>query len=133
MVFRRTSNGTLWLTYRQIDYISMLGVDITIDNQFLHHTVESDDVVLATKLDRPGRDTANMINLIKEFDSLGVAERFLDDGISTEGKMGKMVTTILSAVAQGERQRILDMRKVGKRLSDGTIHAQQSVIIGHAA
>ena len=41
-----------------------------------------------------------MINLIKKLDSLGVAVRFLDDGISTEGEMGKMVVTILSAVAQ---------------------------------
>jgi DNA invertase Pin-like site-specific DNA recombinase len=36
-----------------------------------------------------------MIQLIKEFDELGVAVRFLDDGISTEGTMGKMVVTIL--------------------------------------
>ena len=39
---------------------------------------------------------------------MGVAIRFLDDGISTEGTMGKMVVTILSAVAQAERQRILE-------------------------
>lgn len=45
---------------------------------------------IVTKLDRLGRDTADMINLIKEFDSLGVAVRFLDDGISTEGEKGKM-------------------------------------------
>jgi DNA invertase Pin-like site-specific DNA recombinase len=46
--------------------------------------------------------------LIKEFDAVGVSVRFLDDGISTEGTMGKMVVTILSAVAQAERQRILE-------------------------
>ena len=37
-----------------------------------------------------------MIQLIKEFDENGVAIRFLDDGISTEGTMGNMVVTILS-------------------------------------
>lgn len=52
------------------------------------------------KLDRLGRDTADMIQLIKEFDALGVAVRFIDDGISTDGEMGKMIVTILSAVAQ---------------------------------
>jgi DNA invertase Pin-like site-specific DNA recombinase len=57
--------------------------------------VEKGDVILVTKLDRLGRDTADMIQLIKEFDELGVAVRFLDDGISTEGTMGKMVVTIL--------------------------------------
>ena len=44
-------------------------------------------------------------NLIKEFNNQKVAVRFLDDGISTEGSMGKMVVTILSAVAVAERHR----------------------------
>ena len=70
--------------------------------------VEKGDVILVKKLDRLGRDTADMIQLIKEFDENGVAIRFLDDGISTEGTMGKMVVTILSAVAQAERERILE-------------------------
>jgi DNA invertase Pin-like site-specific DNA recombinase len=55
-----------------------------------------------------------MIQLIKEFDELGVAVRFLDDGISTEGTMGEMVITILSAVAQAERQRILERTNEGR-------------------
>lgn len=73
--------------------------------------VEEGDVILVKKLDRLGRDTADMIALIKEFDSIGVAIRFLDDGISTEGKM---VVTILSAVAQAERQRILERTNEGR-------------------
>lgn len=76
--------------------------------------VEQSDVILVTKLDRLGRDTADMIQLIKDFDNLGVALRFLDDGISTEGTMGKMVVTILSAVAQAERQRILERTNEGR-------------------
>jgi DNA invertase Pin-like site-specific DNA recombinase len=45
--------------------------------------VEEGDVILVKKLDRLGRDTADMIQLIKEFDAQGVAVRFIDDGIST--------------------------------------------------
>ncbi|MEM9400624.1 MAG: recombinase family protein [Verrucomicrobiota bacterium] len=82
--------------------------------QLLRVKVEQGDVILVTKLDRLGRDTANMIQLIKEFDNLGVALRFLEDGISTEGTMGKMVVTILSAVAQAERQRILERTNEGR-------------------
>ena len=63
-----------------------------------------------------------MIHLIKEFDKLGVALRFLDDGISTEGSMGKMVVTILSAVAQAERQRIME------RTNEGRIEAKKKGI-----
>jgi DNA invertase Pin-like site-specific DNA recombinase len=55
-----------------------------------------------------------MITLIKEFDQLGVPIRFIDDGISTEGVMGKMVVTILSAVAQAERHRILERTNEGR-------------------
>lgn len=76
--------------------------------------VEEGDVILVKKLDRLGRDTADMIQLIKHFDDMGVAVRFLDDGISTEGAMGKMVVTILSAVAQAERQRILERTNEGR-------------------
>ena len=56
-----------------------------------------------------------MIQLIKEFDQLGVSVRFLDDGISTEGHMGKMIVTILSAVADAERQRILERTNEGRQ------------------
>lgn len=76
--------------------------------------VEEGDVILVKKLDRLGRDTVDMIQLIKEFDKLGVAVRFLDDGIGTEGEMGKMVVTILSAVAQAERHRILERTNEGR-------------------
>ena len=82
--------------------------------KLLRVKVEEGDLILVKKLDRLGRDTADMIQLIKEFDEMGVAIRFLDDGISTEGTMGKMVVTILSAVAQAERQRILERTNEGR-------------------
>ncbi|CUB06734.1 MULTISPECIES: recombinase family protein [Marinomonas] len=82
--------------------------------RLLRLKVEEGDVILVKKLDLLGRDTADMIQLIKEFDEMGVAIRFLDDGISTEGTMGKMVVTILSAVAQAERQRILERTNEGR-------------------
>lgn len=85
----------------------------------LQMKVEKGDVILVTKLDRLGRDTTDMIQLIKEFDVMGVSIRFLDDGISTEGVMGKMVVTILTAVAQAERQRILE------RTNEGRIEAKR--------
>lgn len=81
----------------------------------LRMKVEDGDVILVKKLDRLGRDTADMIQLIKEFDSQGVAVRFIDDGICTDGDMGKMVVTILSAVAQAERQRILERTNEGRQ------------------
>lgn len=83
--------------------------------QTLLMKVEKGDQVLVKKLDRLGRDTADMINLIKEFDDMGVGVRFIDDGINTEGEMGRMVVTILSAVAQAERHRILERTNEGRQ------------------
>ena len=82
--------------------------------KLLRLKIEKGDLILVKKLDRLGRDTLDMIQLIKEFDAMGVAIRFLDDGISTEGAMGKMVVTILAAVAQAERQRILERTNEGR-------------------
>ena len=82
--------------------------------RLLRVKVEEGDVILVKKLDRLGRDTADMIQLIKEFDDMKVSIRFLDDGISTEGTMGKMVVTILAAVAQAERSRILERTNEGR-------------------
>ncbi len=52
-------------------------------------------------------DTADMIQLIKEFDAQSAAFRCIDDGIRINGEMGQMVVTILFVVAQTERRRIL--------------------------
>lgn len=82
--------------------------------QTLRIKVEEGDIILVKKLDRLGRDTADMIQLIKEFNAKGVSIRFLDDGISTEGSMGKMVVTILAAGAQAEKQRILERTNEGR-------------------
>ena len=82
--------------------------------QTLQVKVEQGDVILVTKLDRLGRDTADMIQIIKYFDEMKVYIRFLDDHISTEGTMGKMVVTILSAVAEAERARILERTNEGR-------------------
>ncbi|ROR15280.1 resolvase-like protein [Erwinia sp. JUb26] len=80
----------------------------------LRMKVEEGDVILVKRLDCLGRDTADMIQLIKQFDAQGMAVRFIDNGISTDGVMGKMVVTILSAIALGERQRILERTNEGR-------------------
>lgn len=73
------------------------------------------DVLLVTKLDRLGRNTGDMIAIIDSLYQRNISVRFLDDGISTEGTMGKMVVTILAAVAQAERERILERTNEGRR------------------
>jgi DNA invertase Pin-like site-specific DNA recombinase len=75
---------------------------------------EKDDVILCTKMDRMGRNTADMIHIVDACYKKGIAIRFLENGLSTEGSMGKMVIQILAAVAEPERKRILERTNEGR-------------------
>lgn len=76
--------------------------------------VERGDKILITKLDRLGRNTLEMITIIEEFKQQGVEIEFIDEGLKTGGTMGDMVVTILSAVAQAERDRIMERTREGR-------------------
>ena len=73
---------------------------------------EKDDI---TKMDRLGRNTADMIRIVDTCYKKGIAIRFLENGLSTEGTMGKMVIQILAAVAEAERERILERTNDGRQ------------------
>ncbi len=76
--------------------------------------VKDGDVILVTRLDRLGKDTIDMINLINKFNALNVGIRFLENSISTEGATGKMVITILAAVAEAEKSRLVERTSEGR-------------------
>lgn len=80
--------------------------------------LEPGDALLITRIDRLGRNTLDMLTLTKQLEDMKVAVRFLEDGISTDGIMGKMVMTIIAALAEGERRRILE------RINEGKLEAQ---------
>lgn len=75
---------------------------------------EKDDIILCTKMDRLGHNTADMIKIVDTCHKTGIAIRFLENGLSTEGTMGKMVIQILAAVAEAERARILERTNEGR-------------------
>lgn len=81
--------------------------------QMLRLKVGKGDVIIVKKLDRLGRNILDMLELVNTFNQQGVAVRFIDDGISTDGPMGTMVITILAAVAQAERARIMERTNEG--------------------
>lgn len=76
--------------------------------------MEEGDELLVCKLDRLGRDTLEMLEIIEEFEKRDIKVRFIQDGISTGGEVGKMVITILAAVATAERARILERTTEGR-------------------
>jgi DNA invertase Pin-like site-specific DNA recombinase len=60
------------------------------------------DVLVCVKLDRLGRSTRDVLNLVHELDQKGAFLRILEPTISTDGPLGKMVLTVLGMVAEME-------------------------------
>lgn len=76
---------------------------------------EKDDIIICTKMDRLGRNTADMSRIVDICYKKGTAIRFLENGLSTEEIMGEMVIQILAAVAEAERERILERTVAHRR------------------
>ena len=79
------------------------------------------DTFVVTRLDRLGRSARDMLNLVEHLKARGVAIRVLNPsiaiGANEEGGMSKamaeMFLTLLSAVAQFEREIMLERQAVG--------------------
>lgn len=75
--------------------------------------LKAGDELVVVRLDRLGRSTRDVLNLVHELDEKGATLRVLEPEISTLGSMGKMVITILGMVADMELQFIKDRQKAG--------------------
>ncbi|WP_348627426.1 recombinase family protein [Rhizobium sp. N122] len=63
---------------------------------------EGDELVV-TRLDRLGRDTRDVLNIVHECEQRGAFVTILDPHVSTRGEMGHVILTVLGMVAQMER------------------------------
>ena len=61
------------------------------------------DVVVIESLSRLGRSSKDLLNLLDEFDCKGVQVVSLKENIDTRTPTGKLITTVLSAISQFER------------------------------
>lgn len=71
------------------------------------------DTLIVCKLDRLGRATRDVLNLVHEIETKGAALRVLEPAIDTSGPMGKMILTVLGMVAEMERGFIKDRQRAG--------------------
>src|SRR5262245_55877043 len=82
------------------------------------------DTVIVWKFDRFARSTRHLVQALEEFQSLGIHFISLTEAIDTSTPMGRMVFTVLGAVAELERSLICERvnsglaraRKQGKTL-----------------
>lgn len=82
-----------------------------LDN-LLDNARDGDELVV-WKLDRLGRNTRNLLELVDGLESRGIHFRSLTEGIATTGPMGKAMLTIMSAFAQLERDQLAERTRAG--------------------
>ena len=71
------------------------------------------DVLIVVKLDRLGRNTRDVLNLVHDLEEKGASLRVLEPAIDTGGPMGRMVLTVLGMVAEMELGFIRDRQRAG--------------------
>ncbi len=76
-------------------------------------SVRSGDVLMVTELSRLGRSTSQLAALADDLNERGVALRILNLGLDTSTPTGKMVYTMLSAVAEMERSLLIERTQSG--------------------
>jgi len=73
------------------------------------------DIMLVWRFDRFARSTRHLINALEEFRNLGIDFVSYQENIDTSSPLGSAIFTIISAVAQLERDIIAERVKAGLR------------------
>ena len=71
------------------------------------------DELVVVRLDRLGRDTRDVLNILHDCEQRGASVTVLDPHVSTRGDMGHIVLTVLGMVAQMERRFIKERQREG--------------------
>ena len=98
------------------------------------------DEVVVWKLDRLGRNTRHLLELLDNFKARGIKFRSLRDGIATDpdsqlgGAMAQAMITIISAFAQLERDQLSERTKAGMAIaaSHGRKAGRREITAHHA-
>ncbi len=78
----------------------------------LDQVLAAGDAVIVTKIDRAFRNIADFALTVAEWDRRGVEVHLLDVGVDTSLATGKLVASILAAVAEWET------RRIGQRIAE---------------
>ncbi len=115
---------------RQLDALERYGVDLIFNEKMtgtkkdrpelkkMLDRITAGDTVVVESLSRLGRSTKDLIELTELFDQKGVHLVSLKESIDTSTSTGRLLFTLMSAIAQFERDVIAD------RTSEGLLAAR---------
>ncbi|MEF9991278.1 MAG: recombinase family protein [Peptostreptococcaceae bacterium] len=83
----------------------------------LLNTLKENDTLIVTKLDRLARNTVEGIQIIEDLFNRGISVHVLNVGLLENTTMGKFFLTTLLAVAEMERNIIIERTQSGKELA----------------
>lgn len=83
----------------------------------LIESLEENDTLIVTKLDRLARNTVEGIQIIEQLFEKGVSVHVLNVGLLENTTMGKFFLTTLLAVAEMERNIIIERTQAGKEIA----------------
>src|SRR5258708_19195167 len=82
----------------------------------LRASLQAGDVVVVTKLDRLGRSTRELLDLIDRIGKTGASFRSLGDPLwDTGSSQGRLLSTMLAAIAEFERELIRERTGEGRK------------------
>jgi DNA invertase Pin-like site-specific DNA recombinase len=123
----------------QLEALKVAGADQVFKEKFsgaradrpqlakLMASLKAGDVVLVTKLDRLGRSTRELLDLIERIGKAGAWFRSLGDPLwDTSSSQGRLLSTLLAAIAEFERDLIKE------RTGDGRKPACQISVLGNS-
>lgn len=82
------------------------------------------DTLIVTRLDRLGRSTLETLKTVYEIDKKGVRVQALDLDLDTRTPAGRMVLSVITSLAQWERDTLVE------RTKEGLAHARKNGRIG---
>ena len=88
---------------------------------------KSGDTLVVTKLDRLARSTSDLLTIAQALEKAGVGLRILNLGMDTSTPTGKLLLTTLGAIAQFEREIMLERQREGiaKAKAEGKYKGRQ--------